>query len=357
MRFLEIENVLDYGFDSKITSKMINIGAASFASNYSLKPNDVPWVGATMAPTDSFYDNYIEHPHNAINYFIERNVHHVAVQIKEMGSRAMILFDKNKDLLQVYSRGLKQILLNDDEKNDLKKDLELFLKMYNLDGIILDTEMLPWIKLAKDMVEREFIIPGLMYKYDNPECEFVHKYFKSLSNYTKDGDTNFKIFDIVATKKDGHWNKTHNYHDFGKNDSIFGTTINKVSSIFCDLRDETSKGFITDYWKHVTSHGVEGIVIKPVLKSTETVPYLKVRGKEYLRLIYGIDYDRNIKSYNRRNLKKKRMQSIAENIVANRILDAWIDCQNGGDEEVHLQWLFGFIGLKNSNSAFIDATL
>jgi hypothetical protein len=41
----------------------------------------------------------------------------------------------------------------------------------------------------------------------------------------------------------------------------------------------------------VKTYGLEGVVIKPMVRSETLPPAIKVRNKEYLRLIYGHDYD------------------------------------------------------------------
>jgi protein phosphatase len=66
-------------------------------------------------------------------------------------------------------------------------------------------------------------------------------------------------------------------------------------SIEVDLDDPTSEQAATDWWTALTDDGGEGMVVKPrdVVAPTErglSQPGIKVRGREYLRIIYGPEY-------------------------------------------------------------------
>ena len=73
-----------------------------------------------------------------------------------------------------------------------------------------------------------------------------------------------------------------------------------------------------DWWLDATSHGYEGMVVKP---STYTAynehgqviqPAIKCRGKEYLRIIYGPEYTSDIQRLKKRSLSAKRGLAINE---------------------------------------------
>jgi len=69
----------------------------------------------------------------------------------------------------------------------------------------------------------------------------------------------------------------------------------------------------TDWWLELTAQGGEGMVVKPMDFITRgpdglLQPALKCRGREYLRIIYGPDYDepKNLERLRRRGLSAKR---------------------------------------------------
>ena len=79
-----------------------------------------------------------------------------------------------------------------------------------------------------------------------------------------------------------------------------------------DLDNEKDIEAATEWWLHLTRAGGEGMVVKPaafVAKQGNTLvqPALKVRGREYLRIIYGPDYTLpdNRERLRQRHLKKK----------------------------------------------------
>ena len=74
------------------------------------------------------------------------------------------------------------------------------------------------------------------------------------------------------------------------------------------------------WWEELTGAGGEGMVVKPLAnlarnqKGRLVQPGLKVRGREYLRLIYGPDYlaEKNLERLRVRNLGTKRSLAIRE---------------------------------------------
>ena len=62
-----------------------------------------------------------------------------------------------------------------------------------------------------------------------------------------------------------------------------------------DLNDAVNCAAAVAWWTEMTSHGREGMVVKPLDfitagKRGVTQPAIKCRGPEYLRIIYGPEY-------------------------------------------------------------------
>ena len=88
---------------------------------------------------------------------------------------------------------------------------------------------------------------------------------------------------------------------------------------YVDLADPASEEAATAWWSELTAAGGEGMVVKPAANSARgrrgiVQPGLKVRGREYLRIIYGPDYTRpeNLDRLRERNLGRKRGLALRE---------------------------------------------
>lgn len=83
------------------------------------------------------------------------------------------------------------------------------------------------------------------------------------------------------------------------------------------LDDEAAVAAAITWWEELTASGGEGMVVKPrdfIARGPRGIvqPAVKCRGREYLRIIYGPEYDRpeNLERLKQRNLSHKR--SMAE---------------------------------------------
>ncbi len=71
--------------------------------------------------------------------------------------------------------------------------------------------------------------------------------------------------------------------------------IRRTDRRFVDLADDASRAAATAWWEEMTDGGGEGMVVKPASFIAQdgkglVQPGLKVRGPEYLRIIYGPEY-------------------------------------------------------------------
>jgi len=86
-----------------------------------------------------------------------------------------------------------------------------------------------------------------------------------------------------------------------------------------DTADAASIAAGVDWWQALTAEGGEGMVVKPLANLVRgpkglVQPGVKVRGREYLRLIYGPDYTTpaNLSRLRSRNLGHKRSMALRE---------------------------------------------
>ncbi|MHB8504448.1 MAG: polynucleotide kinase-phosphatase, partial [Acidimicrobiales bacterium] len=90
-------------------------------------------------------------------------------------------------------------------------------------------------------------------------------------------------------------------------------TFRTTKNITVDLDDPASCQTGVQWWEDLTGAGGEGMVVKPadtVHRGNRglTQPGIKVRGREYLRIIYGPEYtaDENLARLRERGLGHKR---------------------------------------------------
>jgi protein phosphatase len=89
--------------------------------------------------------------------------------------------------------------------------------------------------------------------------------------------------------------------------------------VFADTGDPASCSAAADWWRELTEAGGEGMVVKPadgLVRGARGLaqPGLKVRGREYLRIIYGPDYTEpaNLARLRTRSVGKKRSLALRE---------------------------------------------
>jgi protein phosphatase len=155
--------------------------------------------------------------------------------------------------------------------------------------------------------------------------ESIAKYIDAYRQYcwSVEGLSDLKLapFHILATEGHVHVDKDHLWHmdTLAKicdsdSDVLLATPYKVV-----DLTDSDSEAEGTRWWLDLTSKGGEGMVVKPidfVMKGRKGLvqPAVKVRGPEYLRIIYGPEYmaPEHMARLRRRNLGRKRSLALRE---------------------------------------------
>jgi protein phosphatase len=101
-----------------------------------------------------------------------------------------------------------------------------------------------------------------------------------------------------------------------------------------DTTDPASTRAGVDWWHQLTAAGAEGMVVKPFANLVQTSrghaqPGIKVRGREYLRIIYGPDYTEpaNLDRLRNRNLGHKRSLAAREYALGIEALERAVQCE------------------------------
>lgn len=140
----------------------------------------------------------------------------------------------------------------------------------------------------------------------------------------------FAPFQLLATDGATYSDRSHPWHlDIADRlVSADPELIAPTGRIFADTTDPASAAAATAWWEDLTGSGGEGMVVKPAANLTRgrrgpVQPGLKVRGREYLRIIYGPDYTEpaNLDRLRQRGLSHKRSLAAREYALGLEALD------------------------------------
>lgn len=263
---------------------------------------DVKYISGTMAPAPSDrQENDIESLELGLKSF--DGCPAIVLQPKEMGSRAQFYMFKDdiEKCFFVTRNGHVIRRSKPEEKEALDTLVKNTYEKYNAlvsykKSVILDGELLPWSYLGSGLIEDTFkpIEACLEYatnffndtNYRNRGGdELVNKEFQvysdQLKNFGSYEDPYYKAFSILSIDGQEVYTKMSQY-----------ATSQQLEFGDCLLvTKDTPKSDIVTFFEYYTiKKGYEGIVVKPDIYSEEYLPYLKIRNKKYLTLVYGPEY-------------------------------------------------------------------
>jgi protein phosphatase len=347
-----------------------SIAALEIMSRFAINPKWLIYLPPTMSPcATSDIPEYLEHPAQALNYYKKRGIEKVVCEEKHMGSRAVLVICKDEETATkrfgvqnegigiCYTRTGRNFFNNAEiEKEFIGKVNQCLTKInfwekFNTDWVCLDAELMPWSAKAQALLKDQYAAVGAAAGGSLPEVEkalqlafdrgikdaltslekfaiknnAISKYVKAYQNYCWTVDTidDYKLapFHILATEGQVHVDKTNEWHieniaEICKGDTkLFMATPYKI----VNLNDQTSYDEAVNWWMELTKKGGEGMVVKPfdfISIGTEGLlqPAVKCRGSEYLRIIYGPEYDlpENIERLKNRGLSRKQSLAIRE---------------------------------------------
>lgn len=359
--------------------------AIDTVSHYTVPIEQLLYIPPTMSPTPvtSSEPGYLEHPKEAVDYYRSLGIHTMIAEKKHMGSRAVLLLFKDVDSAKkavgtgtlgvIYSRTGRRFFDKITEAEIvLKLNEELvtkgYFEKYETDYVLLDAEIMPWNLKAKELISGQYAhvaenaildrsklkekleavigdnedldrwLEEVTGKVDNAKTfkEVFQKYC-----WDTDGVKAIQIapFHVLAHSTETFFDKQHTWHmdmnrEFAVDSSFFVSTEFKVIS------DEASEQEVITWWEEMTAEGYEGIVIKPeffiATQNRKLVqPAIKVRGRKYLHIIYGMDYlaPANLERLKKRNTGKKQKLALKEFALGIEGIQRFVDRES--IERVH----------------------
>lgn len=342
--------------------------ALEVMSRWASNPKWLIYLPPTMSPCEtSKRDGLLEHPEEAFAYFLHEGVHKVVCEQKHMGSRAVVVVCRNADAARTrfgimegetgvcYTRTGRRFFneapLESEFLDRVRKAVEAagIWESLKTDWVCLDCELMPWSAKAQELLRLQYAptgaaaraalpaaIAALAAAARNPEVaslvdqyrqrkDAADLYAESYRRYcwTVQSLADLKLapFHVLASEGVVHSVKDHVWHmetlaGICKADPglLLATPFRTV-----DLTEPSDKEKSIQWWKELTASGGEGMVVKPldfVAKGRKGLaqPAVKVRGREYLRIIYGPEYTlpNNLERLKSRGLGAKRSLALRE---------------------------------------------
>jgi protein phosphatase len=343
--------------------------ALEVMSRFAMDPRWLVYLPPTMAPTaTSQRPDLLEHPENAFAEYRAEGVLRVICEEKHMGSRAVVIVCRDEDVAAqrfgaesgetgaIYTRTGRPFL---DTTADTEQALGRVRAAVEAAGLwdtletgwlVLDCELLPWSAKAMELIRRQYASVGAaatagldasvatleqagdrgldvvgLIDSQRQRIEHVDRYIDAYRRYVwpvkSIADLRLAPFQVLAGESGVFVDRDHAWH-LDLCDQLVAADANwftRTNRLIVDVTDPESQSAGVTWWEQLTSHGGEGMVVKPMSpvatgRKGLAQPGIKCRGPEYLRIIYGPEYaDPNqINRLRTRSLGRKRSLAIRE---------------------------------------------
>ncbi|HET8615183.1 MAG TPA: polynucleotide kinase-phosphatase [Actinomycetales bacterium] len=343
--------------------------ALEVMSRFAVDPRWLVYLPPTMSPVaTATLDGFLEHPQQAFDEYARWGVTRVVCEEKHMGSRAIAVIVKDADVAArrfgvadgstgaLYTRTGRPFFPDATSILDrLRGAAAPLFESLGTDWLALDCELLPWSAKALELIKAQYASVAAAARSALPEAlrvldqatargldvvELTSRTRRRLDNasafrdafaaYVGPGDGTDGVtlapFQILACEGQAlAVTQSHEWH-LAQLAALQGDLITPTRHRFVDLSSDDGRAAATQWWLDLTADGGEGMVVKPAhLVEGRAQPGIKVRGREYLRIIYGPDYTDALDMLRERNLGKKRNLALREHGLGLDALAAFVD--------------------------------
>jgi len=396
------KQIVETRLGNNITIREENaIAALEVMSRFAINPKWLIYLPPTMSPSKtSILDDYLEFPTEAFDYYQAAEIGQVVCQEKHMGSRAVVIVGKNEAAISkafgisnegigtIYTRTGRAFFNDKNTEQALLSRLNEalinseFYERFDTDWVCLDTELMPWSAKAQALLQTQYAAVGtaathalaevtdalkqlaardangetLLAEYGERQQEaeqFTAAYQRYCWPVNSLDDYKLAPFHIMASEGKLWTDENHEWHmeQIAKicahDPAILLATPYKV----VNLNDAASINDATEWWLALTAKGGEGMVVKPynfIEKDKKGLiqPAIKIRGREYLRIIYGPEYTapENMERLKSRGLNAKRGLALREFLLGVEGLQRFTDKEPL--RRVH-QCVFGVLAMES----------
>ena len=357
------------------------IPALEVMSRFAADPKWLIYLPPTMSPSEtSRVPGLLEHPAEAFAYYRSHGIPRVVCEQKHMGSRAVVIVCRDEDAARarfgVVGQGIGIVCTRTGRRffgdpSLERRSLDRLARALTASGLwdelktdwfCLDAELLPWSAKALELVKSQYAAVGaaaraglreavealartavrvdeakdLLDRYRGRESRatsYVEAYRHYCWPVESLADLRLAPFHLLASADGVHVDRDHVWHMetlaracAADPEFLLATPYRVV-----DVTDTASQDEAAAWWAEMTGRGGEGMVVKPldfVARDSRGVvqPALKTRGREYLRIIYGPEYDlpENLGRLRSRGLSSKRSLAVREFALGIEGLDRFV---------------------------------
>ncbi|GLW07727.1 polynucleotide kinase-phosphatase [Microtetraspora sp. NBRC 13810] len=336
--------------------------ALEIMSRFAVDPRWLVYLPPTMAPAEtSGLDGHLEHPLEAFAEFRAAGVPEVVCEEKHMGSRAVAVLARTPEAAAarfgvqdgtsgtVYTRTGRPFFADPARTAGLvallTEAMEPLWPELRSDWVVLDCELLPWSAKAGGLIREQYASVGAAARGALPEAVaaleaaagrgldvagllgrtrrraenaalFRDAYARYVAPVSGLDGVRLAPFQILACEGRALiTDEPHPWH-LSLLSRLDHEIIAPTRSVLVDLESGASRAAAVEWWTALTEAGGEGMVVKPAAYGTGRVqPGIKVRGREYLRIVYGPDYTESLGELRRRFLGKKRSLALREHAL------------------------------------------
>ena len=380
--------------------------ALEVMSRFAANPKWLIYLPPTMSPCETSNETgFLEYPTQSFDYFRSQGVSQVICEEKHMGSRAVVVVCKDANIARerfgvtegesgiVYTRTGRRFFNDSDLEAALLHRVITsmsktgFWDKFKTAWACLDCELMPWSAKAQELLRSQYAAVGAAGRISVPNAVSLLEQTAKRIGANADGrmvevlerlkitntnldrfttayrqycwtvnsldDLKLAPFHLLATESSVHVGENHPWHmsqlaDICKADEqLLLATEYKIIDV--TNPDDVVSG--VKWWLNLTQRGGEGMVVKPLDFITQgkkglNQPAVKCRGREYLRIIYGPDYDTepNLNRLRNRHLGRKRSLAIREFALGIEALERFV--RKEPLRRVH-ECVFGVLALES----------
>jgi protein phosphatase len=395
------KRIVETRLHGRVTIPQDNAAAAlEVMSRFAIDPRWLIYLPPTMAPTaTSERADLLEGPTEAFRAFAREGAAAVICEEKHMGSRAIAIvcrdeapaarrFNGTEGRGAVYTRTGRAFFADPDLETaflarlgDAMERAGLWAEL-DTDWLALDGEVLPWSLKADGLLRTHYgadgaaATAGLRASVSELEravargvpvaaiagreaerLSMAHAFVDAYRPYRWEvrslSDVQFAPFVVLAGEAATYLDREHVWH-LGIAERLAdaaGGMIRPTSHRIVAIDDPAEQRAGDRWWTDLTESGGEGMVVKPLVPVSSGArglrqPGLKVRGREYLRIIYGPEYTAadNIRRLRDRHLGRKQSLALREFALGVESLERFV--RGEPPHRVH-ECVFGVLALES----------
>lgn len=375
--------------------------ALEVISRHAVDPRWLIHLPPTMSPAEtSSREGWLERPEEAFAYYSTKGATEVVVEEKHMGSRALVVLARDMDAaarrfgVADGSRGTVVTRTGRRFFSDAAIEAAVLHRLdeamgasglwdeLGTDWVLWDAEIMPWNLKAGALVSQQYAPVGAaalastaavtaalaqaaargvavddMLETSRVRLDDAERYRAAYNRYVGPAagidDVRVAPFHLLASEGAVHADRDHLWHmeQAGRLAATDPALLVATAHRPVDLGDPAQVADAIAWWEGLTEAGGEGMVVKPrqfLRRGGRGLlqPAIKCRGREYLRIIYGPDYDRpeHLERLRKRGLGFKRQLALREFALGLEALHRFVE--RAPLTRVH-QCVFGVLAMES----------